>query len=191
MPAIMLVIAACRQYNIYDFCMGTLDMGVKGGKRMFLLLFAVWLILNGKVTLEICLLGLVISAALFYFSSRFMGYSLKKELLIFRLAPLCVHYFWVLVKEIVKANVCVLKIILSPELQPEPAFVYFDTELRTGMAKMILANSITLTPGTITVSVEGGHYLVHCLDRELAEGMEASVFVRLLTEMEEKEALWM
>lgn len=157
---------------------------------MFLLFFAVWVILNGKVTAEICLLGLVISAALFCFSCRYMEYSLKKEALIFQLIPLCVRYFGVLVKEIVKANVCVLKIILSPELQPEPAFVYFDTELRTGMAKMALANSITLTPGTITVSVEGGRYLVHCLDRELAEGMEESVFVELLKEMEAKAALW-
>lgn len=157
---------------------------------MFLLFFAVWLILNGRVTVEICLLGLIISAALFYFACRYMEYSVRKEALIFRLIPLCVRYFWVLVKEIVKANVCVLKIILSPELQPEPAFVYFDTELRTGMAKMVLANSITLTPGTITVSVEGGCYLVHCLDRELAEGMEESVFVELLKEMEAKEALW-
>lgn len=157
---------------------------------MFLLFFAVWLILNGRVTVEICLLGLIISAALLYFACRYMEYSVRKEALIFRLIPLCVRYFGVLVKEIVKANVCVLKIILSPELQPEPAFVYFDTELRTGMAKMVLANSITLTPGTITVSVEGGRYLVHCLDRELAEGMEESVFVELLKEMEAKETLW-
>lgn len=157
---------------------------------MFLLFFAVWLILNGRVTVEICLLGLIISAALFYFACRYMEYSVRKEALIFRLIPLCVRYFWVLVKEIVKANVCVLKIILSPDLQPEPAFVYFDTELRTGMAKMVLANSITLTPGTITVSVEGDRYLVHCLDRELAEGMEESVFVELLKEMEAKETLW-
>ncbi len=158
---------------------------------MFLLFFAVWLILNGKVTVEICLLGLVISATLFYFSCRYMGYSLKKELLIFRLIPLCIRYFWVLVKEIVKANVCVLKIILSPELQPEPAFVYVDPERPPGMAKMGLANAKPLPPVTITVAVEGGRYLVHCLDRELAEGMEASVFVELLTEMEAKEALWM
>ena len=78
-----------------------------------------------------------------------------------------------------------MKIILSPELQPEPALVFFDTELRTGMAKMMLANSITLTPGTITVSVEGRRFCVHCLDRELAEGMESSVFVELLGKMEE------
>ena len=102
---------------------------------MFLILFGVWLILNGKITAEICIFGIVISAALFYFICRFMDYSVKKELLLFRLIPLFVQYFWVLVKEIVKANVCVLKIILSPELQPEPALVYFDTDLRSQLSK--------------------------------------------------------
>lgn len=157
---------------------------------MFFLYFFVWLVLNGRVTAEICVLGLLISAALFYFSCRYMDYSLRKELLLFRLIPLLIRYFWVLVKEIVKANVCVLKIILSPELEPEPAFVYFDTDLKTGLAKVMLANSITLTPGTITVSVEENHFCVHCLDRELAEGMEESVFVELLKEMEAEEQRW-
>ena len=157
---------------------------------VFLLFFAVWMILNGKVTAEICIFGVLISAALFYFMCRYMEYSLKKELLLFRLISLFIRYFGVLVKEIVKANVCVLKIILSPELQPEPAFVYFDTDFKTGLARVLLANSITLTPGTITVSVEDDRFCVHCLDKELAEGMETSVFVKLLKEMEDMEAKW-
>ena len=157
---------------------------------MFLLFFAVWMILNGKVTLEICLFGLGISAVLFAFICRYMDYSIRKERLLFRLIPLFLQYFWVLVKEIVKANVAVLKLIVSPELQPEPAIVYFDTYLKTGLAKVLLANSITLTPGTITVSVEDNRFCVHCLDRELAEGVENSVFVELLEKIEEKEAAW-
>lgn len=157
---------------------------------MFLLFFLVWLILNGKVTAEICIFGLVISVVLFAFICRYMDYSLRKELLLFRLFPLLVQYFWVLVKEIVKANVCVMKIILSPELQPEPAFVYFDTDLKSGLLQVMLANSITLTPGTITVSVEENHFYVHCLDRELAEGMETSVFVELLEKMETEVERW-
>jgi multicomponent Na+:H+ antiporter subunit E len=157
---------------------------------MYVLIFAVWLILNGKVTIEICCFGLVISAALFYFMCRFMGYSMKKELLIWRLLPLMVQYFGVLVAEIVKANLVVLKIVLNPLVQPEPALVYFDTELRSELAKVMLANSITLTPGTITVSVEDNHYCVHCLDRELGEGIEHSVFVELLEKIEEEEARW-
>lgn len=154
---------------------------------MYLILFCVWLILNGKVTLEICIFGIAISAALFYFICHFMDYSIRKELLLYRLAPFGVRYFWELVKEIVKANVCVLKIITSPELQPEPALVYFEAHFKTGLSKVLLANSITLTPGTITVAVEGDRYCVHCLDRELSEGIENSVFVELLREMEEKE----
>ena len=153
---------------------------------MFLLLFCVWVILNGRITMEICILGILVSAAVFAFLCRFLDYSVKKELLLFRLFPLFVRYLWVLVEEIVKANVCVLKIIVSPELQPEPAVVYFDTRLRSGIARVMLADSITLTPGTITVSLEGNHYCVHCLDRELAQGLEDSVFVELLEEMENK-----
>ena len=157
---------------------------------MFFLIFVVWLILNGRVTVEICLFGVVISAALIFFMCRFMDYSIKKELLLFRLTPFLLRYFWVLVEEIVKANVCVMKILLSPAMQPEPALVYFDTKLKSGLAKFLLANSITLTPGTITISVEGTRFCVHCLDRELADGMETSVFVKLLEEMEAKEAQW-
>jgi multicomponent Na+:H+ antiporter subunit E len=157
---------------------------------MFVLIFAVWLILNGKVTVEICCFGLVISAALFYFMCRFMGYSTKKEILLWRLLPLMAQYIGVLVAEIVKANLVVLKIVLNPLIQPEPALVYFDADLKSELAKVMLANSITLTPGTITVSVEDNHYCVHCLDRELGAGIENSVFVELLEKIEEEEARW-
>lgn len=157
---------------------------------MFILIFAVWLILNGKVTLEICLFGLGIAAALFLFMCRFMDYSLKRELMYLRMSPLLIWYLWVLVKEIVKANMCVLQILLSPSLQPEPALVYFDTKLESDMAKAMLADSITLTPGTITVSVEGQRFCVHCLDRELADGLEDSMFVQILEKMEEERKRW-
>ena len=96
---------------------------------MFLLFFCVWLILNGRVTAEICILGLVIAALLFYFICRFLDYSIKKEILMFRLAPWLVRYFWVLVEEIAKANLSVLKLILSPDVEPEPALVYFTSGL--------------------------------------------------------------
>ncbi len=155
---------------------------------MFVLIFAVWLILNGKITLEICVFGLVLSAALFLFICRFMDYSAKRELMLFRLLPSLIRYLWVLVQEIVKANIVVLGIILSPDMEPEPALAYFDTDLKTDFSKAMLADSITLTPGTITVSVEGNRFCVHCLDKKLAEGLNDSVFVKLLQEMEEKEA---
>lgn len=156
---------------------------------MFILIFAVWLILNGKITLELCVIGLVLSAALFFFLCRFMDYSVRAEIMVFRLAPMMIRYLWVLVQEIVKANLVVLGIILSPEMEPEPALAYFDTDLTSDMARAVLADSITLTPGTITVSVEGNTFCVHCLDKDLAVGLNDSVFVRLLREMEAKGAM--
>ncbi len=157
---------------------------------MFFLFFFVWIILNGRITVEIVIFGLILSAVLFYFICRFMNYSMKKELMLFHLIPLFSQYFYVLIQEIVKANLCVLKIIISPEIQPEPALVYFGTDLQSELSKVILANSITLTPGTITVSLEDNRFCVHCLDRELAEGMENSVFVELLKKMEAEERKW-
>ena len=73
---------------------------------------------------------------------------------------------------------------MTPRYQVEPQLVHFTSDLKSEMAKVILANSITLTPGTITVSLEGSDFYVHCLDREFAEGMEHSVFVELLEKME-------
>ena len=67
----------------------------------------------------------------------------------------------------------------------EPVIVHVHTDLKTEAARVILANSITLTPGTITVSLTEDVLLVHCLDKSLAAGMEDSVFVRLLKKLEE------
>ena len=99
-------------------------------------------------------------------------------------------YLGVLIWEIIKANAATLKLIVSPHTRVHPVIVRFRADLRTRTARVLLANSITLTPGTITVSVEDDRFCVHCLDKELAEGMEDSVFVKLLEEMEEVEARW-
>ncbi len=81
---------------------------------MFFLFFFVWIILNGRITVEIVIFGLILSAVLFYFICRFMDYSMKKELMLFHLIPLFFQYFYVLIQEIVKANLCGLKVIMSP-----------------------------------------------------------------------------
>ena len=149
-----------------------------------------WILLNGKFTWEIFLFGLAVAAAVYWFICRFMDYSLRKDFLLFKNAGLFLLFMGVLLREIARANLGVLKLILSPRYEPEPALVYFKTDLKSGICKVLLANSITLTPGTITVSVEGDEFCVHCLDQELADGVEDSVFVELLKEMEAEEAKW-
>lgn len=151
---------------------------------MFAVFLVLWMIFNGRITLEILLVGVFLSAALFAFCCRFMDYSIKNDLRIYRLMPMAIQYVVVLIIEILKANRQVLFFILTPRYQVEPQLVHFTSGLRSEFARVVLANSITLTPGTITVGMEGNEFYVHCLDREFAEGMESSVFVKLLEKME-------
>lgn len=151
---------------------------------MYLMYLILWIIYNGGFTLEILLFGLVIAAAIFAFTCKFMGHSLKRELRMYRKVFGMLRYVCVLVVEIVKANFAVIHMILSEEEEVEPALVHFSSDMKTDMGKAFLANAITLTPGTITVTLEGSEYVVHCLDKSLAEGMDSSVFVRCLKSLE-------
>lgn len=152
---------------------------------MYVVYFLLWIIFNGKFTLEICMFGLVIAALMLAFSTRFMEYSWKKEIKVYRKAFLFFRYVYVLVKEIVKANFGVIRLILTQKEEIQPALVTFQSDLKTTTGKALLANAITLTPGTITVSLEDAQYTVHCLDESLAEGMEDSVFVGYIRKLEE------
>lgn len=151
---------------------------------MFLLFFLVWLIFNGKVTLEIVIFGLVIAALMFAFICKFMGHSIHKEIIYMKKSGYFFRYILILIWEIIKANMAVIHLILTDREEVEPVLISFRTTLKTEMAKAILANSITLTPGTITVSLEEDELVVHCLDKSLAEGIEDSVFVKMLEKLE-------
>ena len=153
---------------------------------MLLLFFLVWVVFNGRLTLEIALFGVAVAGAVFAFVCKFMGYSLQKELRFYKKIPSFCQYLYYLVKEIIAANITVSRMILTRKEQMEPVIVHVRTDLKTETARMMLANSITLTPGTITVALTENDLLVHCLDKSLSKGMETSVFVRLLHKMEEE-----
>lgn len=152
---------------------------------MLLLFFLVWVIFNGRLTLEIALFGVAVAGTVFAFVCKFMDYSLRKELCFYKRIPAFVQYLYCLIKEIITANLVVSRMILTRKEQMEPVIVHVHTDLKSETARVILANSITLTPGTITVSLTEDDLLVHCLDKSLSEGMDDSVFVRLLKKMED------
>lgn len=151
---------------------------------MYLLLFALWLLLNGKITAELCILGIVIVAFLALVSFGLFGYTPKKELRLYIKLPLFLAYLGVLAWEVLKANFTVLRIILHKKRKITPALVTFHVDLKTDFARYMLANSITLTPGTITVETDGNDFTVHCLSEEMLDGAETGVFVRLLKRLE-------
>ena len=152
---------------------------------MLLLFFLAWVVFNGRLTLEIALFGIAVAGAVFAFICRFMDYSLKQELRFYKLLPRFVQYLYFLIREIILANFAVTRLILTRKETLEPVLVHVRTDLKSETARVILANSITLTPGTITVSLTDDRLLVHCLDKSLSGGMKDSVFVRLLRKMEE------
>lgn len=153
---------------------------------MFLLLTLLWIVFNGRFTIEVLLFGVAISGLICFFLVRFFGYSFRKELRALKILPDLIIYIFVLLIEIIKANFTVMKLILFKAREIEPVVVHFHTDLKSRYAKVLLANSITLTPGTITSSMHDDEYYVHCLDKKLGSGISDSVFVRRLKKMEAK-----
>jgi len=151
---------------------------------MSVLLFILWLILNANITLEIVILGVVLVVMVLAAMTRLTDYSFRQELKLWRKVPLAIAYVGVLVWEILKANKTVARIILDRRVKVEQTVVYVDIDLKTDFCKMLMANSITLTPGTMTASVDGNTFTVHCLSREMLDGIESSTFVRLLQRLE-------
>lgn len=151
---------------------------------MYVVFLLIWVIFNEKLNVEILLFGLVISAAVFTFICRFMDYSLKKELRFYQKAGDMLCYVCVLLKEILVANLKVCHLILSEEEEIEPALVEFTADMETPTGRAFYANAITLTPGTITVSVEDDKYTVHCLDESMAEGLVDSGLEQRLHRLE-------
>lgn len=139
---------------------------------MYFLLFGFWVLLNGKWTMEIAVVGVIVCAALYAFMCAYMGYSPKAEWKIFKRVPKIFGYFLYLVGEIFKSAWGTMLLIWSPEKEIEPRVTSFRTKLRTDAGKVVLANSITMTPGTITVDVQDDLFLIHCLDESFDVGTE-------------------
>lgn len=152
---------------------------------MFFLYFLLWIIYNGSFTLEIAVFGLVIAAVMFAFSCKFMDYSVEREKQNIRNIFKLIAYLFLLIKEIIVANIAVIRLILTQKEEVEPRLVTFRSNLKTPAARAFLANSITLTPGTITVALEDEQYTVHCLDESMADGIEDLEFQKRLFKIEQ------
>lgn len=147
---------------------------------MPVIIFGLWLLLNGRITAEILLFGAGITALVYIFMLRVLKWSPKKDLKLLRTLPMLLLYLLNLAKEIAVAAVKVAALAMNPWKKPEPKVIEFHSELESSGLNVLLANSITLTPGTITIRQEGDRFTVHTLRPEYAEGIEKSSFIRLL-----------
>ena len=154
---------------------------------MFLVMMAFWLLLNGRVTAEILLTGAVICGLLYVFLWKFFGCSPRRDVAFFRRVPGFAGYAAFLLGAIIRSAAATMRLIWSPGLVAQPRLVSFRSRLKTGTGRVLLANSITMTPGTITVNIRGDRYLVHCLDSDFAEGLEDSAMERRILRLEDGE----
>ena len=132
-------------------------------------MFAYWVVLSGYFTPFLLGAGLVSSIAVVWFVRR-MG-LVDPEGHPIHLAPRATLYWPGLAKEIVKSAWDVTKVILSPRLPIQPALVRIRPSQETEVGLVTHANSITLTPGTITIEAGRDEFLVHALTAAGAEGV--------------------
>lgn len=152
---------------------------------MFFVYYLLWIIFNGRITLEILLFGLPIALALALFTARFLDITPKDDLRRLKKLPRFLKYLCFLFKEILLSAWTVLKLIWTPSAKEiRPCLKTIHTGLKTEECNVVMSDSITLTPGTITVNMEGDRLTVHCLDRSLGEGLENSDMLRHVAELE-------
>jgi len=145
-------------------------------------LFAFWLLLSGIYTPFLVLSGLGASIAVAALAQRMEVADREGQPIHLALGAL--GYWPWLLKEMAKSGWQVSRIILDPRLPVSPSFVRFRPSQRTSAALATHANSITLTPGTITVEAEPDGFLVHALTREAAAGVVDSEMDRRVSRME-------
>ena len=148
-------------------------MRVKAVVMQFLLMLAVWVLLSGGVTGEILTAGVLVSMAITFMTSS--GVSPLAQI---RLTPRAIlaHllFFLVFLRELILSNLDVARRVLSPSLPINPGIVKVPTRLRTPMGRFVLANAITLTPGTFTVEVRNDALFIHWLDIDPGDAESAS-----------------
>ena len=134
-----------------------------------LLLTALWIAMSGHFEGIILALG-GISVALVVWLSRRMG-VIDGEGVPIRMLPRSGPYVVWLIKEIVVTNIEMLKLVLAGEIRTRPQIVKFRLNQKSDVSRALLANSITLTPGTVTMDVDDNHMYVHALTQEAADDL--------------------
>jgi len=153
------------------------------GVVAFCALFAFWLLLSGYYTGFLVAAGFG-SAAAVLVAARRMEVVDREGMPVDILRAVLVYWPW-LFWEIVKSAWTVSKIILDPRLPISPTLVRFRPLQRTPVGLVTHANSITLTPGTITIECDDDEFLVHGLTLASAEGAVASEMDRRVRKLEE------
>ena len=161
----------------------------------FIVCYIFWLLITGQIvaifsgasSAQILIAGAVVSILVSVFSARFFihkgaFYLFNPAKFLVMLFYSCIIFMW----ELIKANVDMARRALSPRLPVNPGIVKIPVNVESEYGQTMVANSITLTPGTVTIKIENDKLTVHCLTKDMAEGLTDFILEKKLMEMEEK-----
>ena len=157
---------------------------------IFLLLSGIWIIFSGQFDGFHITLGILSTAFItaissnFFFENRSQGVGNRLQQII----RIPWYLVWMLY-QIWLSNIHILRLALSPNELPEvePKLVRIKTNLKTDFGKWMLANSITLTPGTITIDIKDDELLIHSISSLTTEGVEGDDMERKIAAIFERE----
>ena len=151
-------------------------------------LFLLWLVLNGGWSLQIAGAGALAAGLVAWGCQWALGLPFWGGRKLWQGILRAVGYLPLLLREVWTANLQVILRILCPgRRRGAPRLSWMDPGLREPGTQFLLANSITLTPGTVTVALHRGRLCVYALDQEFAAGVKDSEFVRRLRRWEGKQ----
>jgi len=148
----------------------------------FTLLFGLWLLWSGHTEPLLICFGLGSCALTVWLTGRMYQQGHIRPTYSLGLRPLA-YVPW-LTWEIVKSNIDVARVVLSPKMKINPRLIRVPASQRGEVGQAIFANSITLTPGTITLDLRDGQALVHALTDESAEGLQSGEMNRRVAALE-------
>ena len=149
---------------------------------LFFILFSLWLLMSGYYNVLIVSLGLISCAFCVYVAKR--GKLIDDEGLPIFFMPRLLNYLIWLFKEILKSNLSTAKVIINGKVEPETFTV--KTSQVTDVAKVTYANSITLTPGTVTTKIQKGVFEVHALNSDFGNDIRTNEMDKKVTRLEGK-----
>ena len=149
---------------------------------LFFILFSLWLLMSGHYNILIISLGVISCAFCVYIAKR--GKLIDDEGIPIFFMPRLLNYLIWLFKEILKSNLSTAKVIINGKIEPETFTV--KTSQVTDVAKVTYANSITLTPGTVTTKIQKGVFEVHALNSDFGNDVRTNEMDKKVTWLEGK-----
>jgi multicomponent Na+:H+ antiporter subunit E len=161
---------------------------ITGSVIIFIVLMITWLLISASVDWQHILVGFFLMFMLTLLWNQLTIDEQGKTKVTWRQFKLFMRYILFLELEIVIANFHVAAIVLSPKMPISPGLIVLKIDLKKDLPRVLYANSITMTPGTITVDLEGDRLLVHGMTKHHAFGVRSWYLYDIMKDLEEDSA---